>query len=114
MDFPSAVARRVDRPIHEFEPGDYLIRLDARRFTDGGAAVVCPTMYYMPPGCDMVYAAPLTKNESRQDKRGTSGTYWWWNGDLDRPTCKPSFGVPADPPYNWHGWLRNGRWEACE
>ena len=98
--------RKPPLHVHEFEEGDYLI------FPyDFGNPVL---MYYRPPGVDMVYRAALTTDRAMQDKVGTSGTYWWWNGDPDKPSVEPSLGVPANPPYTWHGWLRDGRFEACE
>ena len=69
-------------------------------------------MAYWPPGAPYAYGATLTMDQSRQDKSGQSGTFWWWNGDLDNPTCRPSFGVPSTPPYAWHGFLTDGVWRG--
>ncbi|MYE00165.1 MAG: hypothetical protein F4Y03_02635 [Alphaproteobacteria bacterium] len=112
MRFPSIDARQRYWPIHlhEMEEGDYVI-FAIVKWGDGS---IHATMAYRPPAADMVYTAPLTTEKSRMDKSGEQGTYWWWNGSYDKPTCEPSFGCPARPPYDWHGWLRNGRWEAAE
>ena len=72
-----------------------------------------PYLVYRPPGVDMVYTAFVTTDKAKQYRAGT-GTYWWWNGDRNAPTLRPSIAVPAVPPYRWHGWLKGGVWEACE
>lgn len=33
---------------------------------------------------------------------------WEWNGNLLSPTLSPSVNIKG----LWHGWLRNGYWEA--
>ena len=73
-----------------------------------------PYLVYRTPDHDMIYTAYVTTDQAKQDKSGTSGTYWWWNGDRDKPTLTPSIGVPAVPPYKWHGFLENGIWRSCE
>ena len=113
MKFQSAVGRLVQEttPLHELEYGEFFF-LDSGRgcpFED-----YCPALYYRPPGVDMAYRAPLTTDPAKQDKVGSSGTFWWWNGDKEAPTLRPSIAVPADPPYLWHGFLKGGHWEACE
>ena len=107
--FRTMPARQVDYPahLHELQEGDFVIyHVNEETQT--------AQMSYRPPGCDMVYSAPLTMDETKQDKSGTSGTYWFWDRDMQNPTCRPSFGVPASPPYRWHGFLTKGVWEACE
>ena len=106
MKFKTVPARRRDIGVktHELLEGDFV-------WVD---VVDPPYMVYRPPGVDMVYTARVTTDPAKQDKSGTSGTYWWWNGDRDRPTLRPSIGVPATPPYRWHGFLVDGVWEACE
>ena len=72
-------------------------------------------LYCLPPQDNaLIVGLPVTRDRALQDKRGEDGTFWWWNGDYDRPTLAPSIGVPARPPYRWHGHLTAGRWEACE
>ena len=92
------------------EEGDFVI-FGIVQYADG---IIHATMAYRPPGVDWCYTAPLTTNESEADKHGTQGTYWHWNGEYQKPTCHPSFGVPANPPYKWHGYLRKGRWVAAK
>lgn len=35
---------------------------------------------------------------------------WKWNGSLTEPTLEPSVNRID---CGWHGWLRDGYWEAC-
>lgn len=35
---------------------------------------------------------------------------WKWNGSLSEPTLEPSVNRLD---CGWHGWLRDGYWEAC-
>ena len=94
---------------HLHEEGDFsFLRYDTEDL------LLATGLVYRPPGMDMMYTAWLTTDPAKQDKVGDSGTYWWWNGDEEKPTLRPSIGVPANPPYQWHGYLRDGRWEACE
>ena len=66
-------------------------------------------LWYCPPGEPRPpLQAPVSVREEDQDKKGSAGTYWWWNGDREKPTLKPSIGVPAIPPYTWHGYLTDG------
>lgn len=47
-------------------------------------------------------------------KPKTSGASWHWNGSLTEPTLSPSVNcAPVDACHGWHGWLRDGYWEAC-
>lgn len=36
---------------------------------------------------------------------------WSWDGDLKRPTIKPSIRDTAN--CKWHGWLTDGRFTSC-
>ena len=90
----------------DFEEGDYHISFIE---DEVGKA----HMTYRPPGVEHCFGAWLTTDPEMADKRGTSGTYWLWNGEASCPTLKPSLGVPAIPPYKWHGFLTNGVFEAC-
>ena len=104
--------RDVGVKAHELEPGDFAW-VDAPRPDDTHPCGE-PYLVYRTPDHDMIYTAFVTTDQAKQDKSGTSGTYWWWNGDRDKPTLTPSIGVPAVPPYKWHGFLENGVWKACE
>ena len=114
MTFRTMPGRRRDVgvPAHELEPGDF-VWVDAPRHDDRNPCGE-PYLVYRTPDHDMIYTAFVTTDPAKQDKSGTSGTYWWWNGDRDKPTLTPSIGVPAVPPYKWHGFLENGIWKACE
>ena len=107
MKFLSIDARQRMYPIgtNRLEQGDFVIWAE-----DGDTAIFT----YKLPGSDTAYNAHVTTDPIKQDKVGTSGTYWWWNGNRDKPTLKPSIGVPAIGSYNWHGFLTDGRFEACE
>ena len=114
MKFATMPGRRRDIGVkpHELEPGDF-IWVDARSSDDKHPCGE-PYLVYRTPDHDMIYTAFVTTDPAKQDKSGTAGTYWWWNGDRDKPTLRPSIGVPATPPYKWHGWLENGVWKSCE
>ena len=114
MRFRTMPGRRRDIGVkaHELEPGDF-VWVDVTN-PDDTHPLGEPYLLYRPPDHDMLYTAFVTTDPERTDKSGTSGTYWWWNGDRDKPTLSPSIGVPATPPYRWHGFLKDGIWKACE
>ena len=105
MRFKTMPGRRRDVGVKpdEFQEGDFV-------WVQGQLSH--PYLVYRPPGVDMVYTAFVTTDQAKADKSGSSGRYWWWNGNRDRPTLKPSIGVPAEPPYLWHGFLVDGVWKA--
>lgn len=75
------------------------------------------TLHYVPPGLDHPFSAPVTTDQSQQDKSGKNGHYWWWNGDTEKPTLQPSIGIygtKGELPWRWHGFLVDGVWKACE
>ena len=41
---------------------------------------------------------------------------WTWNGDREKPNLDPSILIygPDGQTVIWHGYLRNGYWEAAE
>ena len=117
MTFKSmdAVRRLYPCKPHELQEGEFVIYGIGKDIEGNPVFDEFPldaTMTYRPPGTNMVYTAPVTTDPNKADKSGTNGHFWYWDGCLDKPTCKPSFGVPATGPYTWHGWLTNGRWEA--
>lgn len=76
-----------------------------------------PLLWYCPPGeprAPMSATCTVYKNE--QNRVGMKGTYWWWNGDEEKPTLEPSIGVYNSQvdEYDWHGFLTEGEWNACE
>ena len=76
-----------------------------------------PILWYVTPeGYPYPLEAPVTIHKSEQDKVGHSGTYWWWNGDWDKPTLLPSIGLynSDGTAYAWHGYLTDGVFVACE
>jgi len=34
---------------------------------------------------------------------------WFWNGDLDKPTCEPSLLVGSGTNYQCHSFIKNGQ-----
>ena len=39
---------------------------------------------------------------------------WQWDGNREKPTLSPSIGCGPRPDFHWHGYLKAGRFEACE
>ena len=120
MKFKSIDTRRVDQktPISDYEEGDYSIRPLIKSWGD---EVVYDeehwTMYLRCPDCLEVTRCDLSKDPNDDPRHGYLGTYWHWNGDYDKPTLKPSIGVDSQDKgqnWRWHGFLTNGRLEACE
>lgn len=61
--------------------------------------------YCCPCGCG--YVASLTVGvKCKPTNRGAS---WNWNGSETEATLTPS----VNHVRHWHGWLRDGYWEAC-
>jgi len=61
--------------------------------------------FFCPCGCGELDHI-LTGVEFKPQSGGPS---WLWNGSRTEPTLRPS--VHRQP--HWHGWLRDGYWEAC-
>lgn len=120
MKFSSLDARRVadDFPISDYQEGDYSIRPKLKSW--GDEPVFDDNhwvMYVRCPGCREVIRCDLSQDPQEDPRRGYEGTYWYWNGDYDKPTLKPSIGVTHHEDkgrWRWHGFLTNGRLEACE
>ena len=81
----------------------------------------------LPPYDDpMIHILPVVRaNPPEYDEEGrniapppeapeTDRPFWTWDGNREKPTLTPSIGASAPPPYKWHGFLKAGRWEACE
>lgn len=60
--------------------------------------------YICPCGCGAHGCLPI-----KQDV--TSGAWWRWNGDQEKPTLEPS--ILRKAGCRWHGYLRAGIWEEC-
>ena len=74
-------------------------------FTDPGTDRVSYMWFFCPCGCGELDHI-LTGVEFKPQSGGPS---WLWNGSRTEPTLRPS--VHRQP--HWHGWLRDGYWEAC-
>lgn len=61
--------------------------------------VVCPC------GCGNVASLPV--------KPGYGGAYWVWDGNVEKPTLRPSIFRSAGCPARWHGFLTAGVFESC-
>lgn len=61
--------------------------------------------FYCPCGC----GGPVRIRVGIRTKP-TAGPSWKWNGSLGDPTLEPSVNRLD---CGWHGWLRDGYWEAC-
>lgn len=48
------------------------------------------------------------------DQTPTKRHYWQWDGNVEKPTLSPSIGCGVRPNFDWHGYLRAGRFEACK
>ena len=110
MKFKSMDARQRKQPIStsRLEEGDFVIWAEQ---PEKRTAILT----YRAPGVDRPFSASVTTDPTMQDKNGWEGTYWYWNGSQDKPTLKPSLGVGGPgQPYEWHGFLTDGRFEACE
>lgn len=58
-----------------------------------------------PCGCGEVARIPVGRNE-----KPALAPSWRWNGSLSDPSLEPSV---RQLVCGWHGWLRDGYWEAC-
>lgn len=62
-------------------------------------------IYFCPCGCGSEGELLI----GQDFKPGGKGSSWRWNGSRTEPTLDPSVNHVG----HWHGWLRNGYWEAC-
>ncbi|MCT4554645.1 MAG: DUF6527 family protein [Pelagimonas sp.] len=62
--------------------------------------------FYCPCGCGA--QARLTIGDGFKPR--SYHATWCWDGNRQSPTLKPSV---RQLTCGWHGWLRNGYWEAC-
>lgn len=50
-------------------------------------------------------AEPWVVSWMTLDRKNSSGALWTWDGNEDKPTLRPSLGIPG----YWHGWISAGR-----
>tara|TARA_R110000796_G_scaffold45616_14_gene110313 strand:- start:6276 stop:6569 length:294 start_codon:yes stop_codon:yes gene_type:complete len=62
-------------------------------------------LYFCPCGCGIEGRLLVGKGQ----KPGGARPSWNWNGSATEPTLKPSVNHVG----HWHGFLRNGYWEAA-
>ncbi|MBP0483954.1 DUF6527 family protein [Sagittula salina] len=75
-----------------------------------GEGDVASLWFYCPCGCGSL--ARITVGHAHKPKQ--SGPSWRWNGSRTETSLEPSVKNQGAPPCpGWHGWLRNGYWEAC-
>jgi len=51
-----------------------------------------------------------TGREGEDKPTDSTEPMWWWDGNEQAPTLRPSIAVPNA----WHGFMTAGRLEACE
>jgi hypothetical protein len=61
--------------------------------------------FFCPCGCEGPSRIPVGRNA-----KPVISPSWSWNGSLSEPTLSPSV---HNLLCGWHGWLRDGYWEAC-
>lgn len=79
--------------------GSYMFRRMSPGQRPAGMAFICPC------GCGR-------ESWMAFEGGGQPGRNWFWNDDLENPTLSPSV-HNTGMPCKWHGWLRDGYWEAC-
>jgi len=66
--------------------------------------------FYCPCGCGIL--RNITVGNRHKPRIGSPS--WNWNGSRTEPTLVPSVNCgPVAACRGWHGWLRDGYWEAC-
>jgi hypothetical protein len=91
----------LDRRLHRADrhPGSIWI-------SEAGPGEQAALWFFCPCGCDML--ARITVGY--RFKPQTAVASWWWDGSRAAPTLRPSVNQQL---CGWHGWLRDGYWEAC-
>ena len=56
----------------------------------------------------------LRVKRSNKTFTDVSRPFWDWDGNLEKHTLSPSIACGPPQERNWHGYLKNGRLEACE
>jgi len=70
-----------------------------------GEAGLYEMAFYCPCGCGVGDRILVGDGQ----KPGGARPSWRWNGSRTEPTLDPS----VNRTCGWHGWLRDGYWEAC-
>ncbi|MEQ5870234.1 hypothetical protein J4E08_10020 [Sagittula sp. NFXS13] len=66
--------------------------------------------FICPCGCGVTRAITV----GHRHKPKMCGASWNWNASRSEPTLTPSVNArPVGGCNGWHGYLRNGYWEAC-
>lgn len=74
-------------------------------FSDPGRGTTCVMWFFCPCGCGALSKVTVGLNH----KPKMHGPSWCWNASRSAPTLTPSV---SQSECGWHGWLRNGYWEA--
>lgn len=83
----------IDAP-EGFTPGAFEFTIDSNHWVTGMA-------FRCPCGCGREGYLPFKPEKSPS---------WEFNGDVDKPTLKPS--VLQVGGCRWHGWLKQGQWHS--
>lgn len=65
-------------------------------------------LFCCPCGCGGHGSAPV-----RAGGHKARPVEWDWDGERAEPTLNPSVFFNQGREGEWHGWLRQGRWEGC-
>jgi hypothetical protein len=88
------------------EPGTFLWVDEAHEIAPPGKEA---RMYFCCPcGCGGHGSAPVRAGGPK-----TKSPEWDWDGEREEPTLNPSVHFNKGGHGEWHGWLRQGRWEGC-
>lgn len=97
------------------EPGDfaYYVRYGAE-IEYGTTPPFVGMIYCCPCGCDSRGSLPFI--QYRGD--GHSNPQWDWDGNVEKPTLKPSIAHSVGDGKggmveHWHGYLTNGEFKSC-
>ncbi len=75
---------------------------------DGLGSPIVRFIVWCPCGCGHRWSLTVGEN-----CKPTASPSWRWNGSLTEPTLDPSVRDGDVDGEHWHGWLRNGYWEAA-
>ena len=109
---PDVRGREDETGLWREPPGTWRWRLDSF-FGARALEAVLPSRY--PDGPGVVHPHLVFRGCVAGERRPR----WEWNGDENAPTLSPSVLVetlwgPESRRVFWHGYVRGGRFEACE